>query len=107
MKLVIVSPVGLGTEFEIHEGNNLVGRWDPDEKSYPEVDLEQFDSDSKVSRKHCVIEKKGSFLELVDIGSLNGTFLDQGRRKIEPNEKIPLKNGDEFSIGKIVLRIVG
>lgn len=104
MKLVIVSVVGQGKEFEIHEGNNLVGRWDPEGASFPEIDLEQEDVDAKVSRKHCILERNGQDLFVQDIGSLNGTFVEQGKR-LEENERHQLQEGDEVVIGKIVLKV--
>ena len=105
MKLVIMSPDGQGKEFEIQDGNNLIGRWDPDGGSFPEIDLEQEDVDAKISRKHCVVEKKGDEISVQDIGSLNGTFVNKTRRLVE-GESFPLKNGDEFIVGKIILKVV-
>ena len=105
MKLVIVSSEGQGKEFEIQEGNNLIGRWDPDGGSFPEIDLEQEDVDAKISRKHCVVECKEGQVSVQDIGSLNGTFVNKTQRLLE-GESYPLNNGDEFVVGKIVLKVV-
>ena len=105
MRLVIVSGSFAGKEFEVEEGNNLVGRWDPETGSFPEIDLEQFDEEAKVSRKHCVIDRRGDQVTIEDIGSLNGTFVNKSHR-LKEGERFVLKIGDEVMIGKIVARIV-
>ena len=104
MRLVIVSGSFAGKEFEVQEGNNLVGRWDPETGSFPEIDLEQYDEDAKISRKHCVIDRRGDQVSIEDIGSLNGTFVNKSQR-LQVGEKFDLKIGDEVMIGKIVARI--
>lgn len=103
MRLIIVSGSFAGKDFEIEEGDNLVGRWDPESGSFPEIDLEQVDEDAKVSRKHCIIDKSGDQITIEDIGSLNGTFINKSHR-LNEGEKYLLKEGDEVMIGKIVVR---
>ena len=60
----------------------------------PECDI--FLDDVTVSRKHAVVSRKGDRLEIEDLGSLNGTFLN--RRRID--SPAPLADGDELQIGK-------
>jgi adenylate cyclase len=54
--------------------------------------------DKIVSKEHCVIEQRGESFVLRDLGSLNGTFIN--------NERIPaggerlLKHGDEITLGQ-------
>ena len=62
----------------------------------PDCDI--FLDDVTVSRRHAVIKRKGNQLEIGDLGSLNGTFLN--RRRIESGE---LSDGDELQIGKYKL----
>jgi pSer/pThr/pTyr-binding forkhead associated (FHA) protein len=102
MKLIIISPEGKGKEFEIQEGSNLIGRWDPQDKSFPEIDLEEQDIDAKISRRHCVLQNSGDKVIIEDALSLNGTYLNG--KKLEENEKIELKVGDEILVGKILLK---
>ena len=99
MKLVINAN---GKEFEIQEGNNLIGRWDPQEKSFPEIDLEEEDLDAKISRRHCVIQKNGENAYIEDVGSLNGTILNSPM--LREDDKALLKEGDEILVGKILLK---
>jgi pSer/pThr/pTyr-binding forkhead associated (FHA) protein len=62
----------------------------------PECDI--FLDDVTVSRRHAVIKREGNQLEIEDLGSLNGTFLN--RRRIESGE---LSDDDELQIGKYKL----
>ena len=95
-----------GTEelFDLHPGENLIGRWDPDGKSFPEIDLESLDLDAKVSRKHALLTVRANEFILEDAGSLNGTFLRDGA-SVKAGDKITLKAGDEFIVGTIRLMI--
>ena len=99
MKLIINAT---GREIEIQEGNNLIGRWDPQEKSFPEIDLEEDDIDAKISRRHCVIQKNGDTYYIEDVGSLNGTYLNNVQ--LLEGDKTILRVGDEILIGKILLK---
>jgi pSer/pThr/pTyr-binding forkhead associated (FHA) protein len=58
-------------------------------------DCEIFLDDVTVSRKHAVLERKGDVLQIEDLGSLNGTFLN--RKRIDSGD---LSDGDELQIGK-------
>ncbi len=93
-----------GREFIINEGANLVGRWDPENGAFPEIDLEADDKESKVSRKHAVIERHGSSVTIEDLGSLNGTYINRGSKLTEGN-KHPLQHGDEVIVGKTFLKL--
>jgi len=94
-----------GQEFPLEEGNNLVGRWDPETGAFPEVDLEADDPEAKISRKHALIRVVGDKLTIEDIGSLNGTYVNRGTR-LTVGTPQDLKNGDEIIIGKTFLRVV-
>ena len=93
----------VGKVFELQAGDNLVGRWDPDSGSFPEVDMENDDPEARISRKHALI-KFGTDLTIEDIGSLNGTFVNRGQR-LEPGSPAPLKDGDEIIIGKTFFKV--
>ncbi len=93
----------VGKVFELQAGDNLVGRWDPDSGSFPEVDMENDDPEARISRKHALI-KFGDTLTIEDIGSLNGTFVNRGPR-LEPGSPATLKDGDEIIIGKTFFKI--
>jgi adenylate cyclase len=51
--------------------------------------------DKIVSKEHCIIEQRGDHYVLRDLGSLNGTFINNERVRGEA----PLKHGDEIALG--------
>lgn len=104
MKLVIISNLNKGKTFELQEGNNLIGRWDPEDKSFPEIDLEAEDEESKISRRHCVVIQDRGSVVVEDVGSLNGTFVNGGS-KLVPGQQVPIKPGDQVLVGKILLQL--
>ncbi len=63
---------------------------------HPESDL--FLDDVTVSRRHAEIVHTDAGYEVVDVGSLNGTYVN--RQRIE---RALLRNGDELQIGKFKL----
>jgi len=76
-----------GIFFVVHDGEELsIGR-DPD---YSDVAL----MDPAISRKHCIISKRGNVIRLEDPGSTNGTFVNGVR--VESAEIHP---GDSLRIG--------
>lgn len=91
-------------EFPLEDGNNLVGRWDPDTGSFPEVDLDADDPEAKISRKHALIRIADNKITVEDIGSLNGTYVNRGARLV-PGTAVELKTGDEVIIGKTFLKL--
>ncbi len=94
-----------GQEFPLDNGQNFIGRWDPETGSFPEVDLEQDDPEAKISRKHALIIIEGGRITIEDIGSLNGTYVNRGNRLI-PGTPLDIKAGDEVIIGKTFLKLV-
>jgi len=104
MRLVVTRGDTKGKSFRLEEGENLVGRWDPDAGSFPEIDLESEDPEAKVSRKHAIIVVSKDRITIRDIGSLNGTYVNRGPR-LEQDQIIDLKEGDEVVVGKTFLRI--
>lgn len=103
MRLVLQRGVNAGKVFHVAEGSNLIGRWDVEAGAFPEIDLEDDDEEAKVSRKHAVVLRAGNSAELKDVGSLNGTFVNDGPR-LDPGNTYPLKHGDTVVVGKTILR---
>ena len=54
--------------------------------------------DIKVSRLHAELLVTTNNLEVIDLGSTNGTFVN--RKQLAPNERHPLQPGDEVYFGK-------
>ena len=56
--------------------------------------------DPEVSRHHCVLEVREDYVNLRDLDSTNGTFLEEERVRAAM-----LQDGAEFRIGETVLRL--
>lgn len=66
----------------------------------PKSDI--FLNDSFASHKHARITKAGDNYYLEDLGSTNGTFLDEEKIK----KAVPLNLGDRIRIGKTILEFI-
>lgn len=104
-KFVVVRGGRKGQEFQLENGNNLVGRWDPDTGSFPEVDLDADDPEAKISRKHALVRIEEGKITIEDIGSLNGTYVNRQPR-LQPGSPSEIKTGDEVIVGKTFLKLV-
>lgn len=78
-----------GARFLIAEDKCSIGR-------SPESAI--FLDDVTVSRSHAEITRSGKGFQLLDLGSLNGTYVNNGSVKT-----VELKTGDEIQVGKFHL----
>lgn len=93
-----------GTRFSLVADESNIGRWDADGGVFPDVDLDRFDPEAKISRRHArIIRDEGGRYLIEDLGSTNGTFVNRGRRLL-PGNKSALADGDEIIVGKTFLR---
>ena len=83
-RILLVSPEGQQV-VELRDHNSL-GR-------HPSNTVQLLDK--IVSKEHCIIELRGNQFVLRDLGSLNGTFINNERVRGEA----PLKHGDEIALG--------
>jgi pSer/pThr/pTyr-binding forkhead associated (FHA) protein len=104
-RLLVVRGGTQGREFPIRGEEALIGRWDPECGSHPQVDLSDEDTEAKISRKHALLSRKGGQFFLEDLGSRNGTFINRQTR-ITPHVPHPIKDGDEILIGKLSFRFL-
>ena len=102
-RLLMVRGGTEGREFPITQDEALIGRWDPECGSYPQVDLSDEDTEAKISRKHARILRRDGNFQIEDLGSRNGTYLNRVTRLV-PNQPHPLKDGDEIILGKLFLK---
>jgi pSer/pThr/pTyr-binding forkhead associated (FHA) protein len=82
-----------GVVHQLKEPEVTVGR-------SPSCDI--FLDDITVSRNHARLTLAGGAVKLIDLDSLNGTYVN--RRRIEDPE--PLSHGDELQIGKFRLAFI-
>ena len=102
-KLVIERGDSPGVEFNLNGSECVIGRWDADNGVFPDVDLDAYDSEAKVSRRHARIRFQSGEHVIEDLGSTNGTYVNRGRRLL-PGMAQVLKDGDELIVGKTFLR---
>lgn len=101
--LTIERGISANTKFELTAEESNIGRWDADNGIFPDIDLDAYDPDAKVSRKHARVIKRGDEYFVEDLGSTNGTFINRGRRLL-PGTPQRLESGDEIIVGKTFLR---
>lgn len=93
------SQLAVSTKREI-----IIGRRPRQEDPPVTVDLESFDGRSAgVSRHHAMIKVFKNALILVDLDSINGTFINE--RRALPLKHYPLVNDDEITLGKMRLKL--
>ena len=87
--LVVKRGPNAGSRFLLDRDTTSAGR-------HPDSDI--FLDDVTVSRRHAEFRRDGAEFVVVDVGSLNGTYVNR-----EPVDTAVLANGDEVQIGKFRL----
>ncbi|MCP4498843.1 MAG: FHA domain-containing protein [Deltaproteobacteria bacterium] len=82
-----------GKSIPLADGETILGR---------EADTGILVDDGRVSRRHAVLQLRGSSLEVRDLGSRNGIKVNGQSRK-----RCALLNDDRITLGDTVLRIIG
>jgi serine/threonine-protein kinase len=104
-KLVVAGTTELDASFNLQKDSNLVGRTDPLSNIFPEVDLSRFDPQTKVSRRHARIWREGEAYLVEDLGSVNGTVINDIIR-LEPRQPRALDSGDRIKLGETTLHFL-
>lgn len=78
----------------------LIGRRSVSRGLEPEIDLTGPPEDPAVGRSHAILVAgpHGSW-SVVDLDSINGTYLNLGAVRLEPNVPTPLAPGDRIHVG--------
>ena len=87
--LVVKRGPNAGSRFLLDQATTSAGR-------HPDSDI--FLDDVTVSRRHAEFRLGEGDFQVVDVGSLNGTYVNR-----EPVDMATLSNGDEVQIGKFRL----
>ena len=104
-KLIVAGTTELDASFNLKNDSNLVGRTDPLSNIFPEVDLSRFDPQTKVSRRHARIWRDGESFMVEDLGSVNGTVINDIIR-LEPRKPRALDSGDRIKLGETTLHFL-
>lgn len=81
-----------------------LGRLDPASTTFPDIDLTPNGGlERGVSRRHARISYKEGEVVIEDLGSVNGTFVNN--KRLTPYLPHPLKSGDELQLGKSLIKI--
>lgn len=100
-----ISVQGDGRLFALPYGQDLlIGRRDSRGGILPAVDLTSVGGiEQGVSRRHAQITFEQGQPFISDLNSTNGTWL--GSRLLAPYERTPLRDGDELTLGTLVLHV--
>lgn len=100
-KLVVV---GAGDALPLPAASQaIIGRSDPVSKFYPDIDLNPYGAlDQGVGRRHARIFLQGGQVLIEDLDSINGTLVN-GQRAL-PFQPRPLSDGDQITLGRMLLR---
>ncbi|HEV2764025.1 MAG TPA: FHA domain-containing serine/threonine-protein kinase, partial [Pyrinomonadaceae bacterium] len=104
-KLVVMGTTELEAALPLPKESNLVGRMDPNSNIFPEVDLSKFDPETKISRRHARIWREGDTFLVEDLGSVNGTVINESIR-LGPRQPRALENGDKLRLGETTLHFL-
>ena len=87
--------------YPLTDGVVTVGRCDPESAHRPEIDLEPFDPEHIVSRRHARLECHDGRVSVCDLGSSNGTFVDD--EPLTPDVPRSLRDQQRIRFGHLTL----
>ena len=90
--VVVLSGDAAGTEFELNQPNVSIGRGSQAHWKF---------ADDAMSKEHAALEFANGGIRLRDLGSMNGTRVNDSEVKAAD-----LKNGDRFQLGEYVFQFV-
>jgi serine/threonine protein kinase len=102
-RLLITSPRG-SWEQKLDRLPMRIGRRDPRQNHYPELDLAEHDR-GIASRNHAVIDRDGDYYRLTDLGSTNGTLLNGALVPQRTPQR--LRPGDRIKVGEVEMEFRG
>jgi hypothetical protein len=88
---------------ELPQGLNVIHLGKPNDRIPPDVDVSGFPNSEIVSRIHADIRMEGDAYYLEDVGSSNGTYVNNvplpmgNRHRLRPGDRISLGKGDKMS----------
>jgi len=86
--------------FELTGDEVLIGRRSRSRGIEPTVDLTGPPEDAAVSHMHALLVRTpASTWTVIDLGSANGTFVNDGTDPIVANQPVPIADGDRINVG--------
>jgi hypothetical protein len=90
-----------GATFPLPLGKELiVGRTDPIDGIFPDIDLTPHDTLTGVSRRHAALHEQGGQWFVRDLNSTNYTVVN--RQRLQPEQELLIEAGDEIRFGRLV-----
>ena len=78
----------------------ILGRSDTLSSYLPDIDFSAFDAKKRgISRRHAVLVSYNEIVHVMDLGSMNGTFINGTR--MSAYEPHALRNGDRLGLGDL------
>lgn len=110
-KLLVRNSSSANQKFPLSQIRAIIGRSDAP-MSIADIDLTEckIDNKSAISRRHAVIEWVEGKLQIIDLDSTNGTFVN-GKQLLttaprQPSSPEILKSGDIIKLGNIELEVI-
>lgn len=110
-KLLVRNSSSANQKFSLNQMRSVIGRSDAP-MSIADIDLTEckIDNKSAISRRHAVIEWVEGKLQIIDLDSTNGTFVN-GKKILttaprQPSSPEILKTGDIIKLGNIELEVI-
>ncbi|WP_232542226.1 FHA domain-containing protein [Nocardia bovistercoris] len=77
----------------------LIGKRSVSQGVTPDIDLGLAPADAGVSRAHAMLRLTPTALTITDLGSTNGTSLNDSDELIRPGDAVRLRSGDRIHLG--------
>lgn len=104
------APVQTGPRLVLKDGSasytlamgkvTTLGRLDPVDGIFPDIDLTPHDVDTGVSRRHASIHEQGGQWFITDLNSTNYTVVS--RQRLTPQQDFLIEDGDEIRFSRVV-----
>jgi serine/threonine-protein kinase len=105
-RLIVLGTNEIAAQFPLDdEGEHLIGRPDPVNGMIPAIDLSRFDKVGGVSRRHAKLIARDQQFIIEDLGSSNGTFIND-RIRLQPPMQHVLQSGDLVRLGSTALKFM-
>ncbi|MBL8151474.1 MAG: tetratricopeptide repeat protein, partial [Blastocatellia bacterium] len=98
--LVFVDPIN-NVSFTITQEKTVIGR---SNKNSVDIDLDLYDKDHVVSRRHAIIYRESDQFFVEDTNSTGGTFVNRAR--ISTNQRYLIKHNDLIRLSEITFRFI-